>query len=105
MLYKSLVSVEFFRRLCFRLIECASVTNGCWAGGYGMPSPESTVRALLHLREEDIYFDQPRSMHIRGDDILRDFENVMLYDLELGDIIDVDAEKKNLARGMKILQK
>ena len=48
-LYKSLVDVEFFRRLCFRLMEISDVKN-YWPSGYGRTSGEKKVRNLLKLK-------------------------------------------------------
>ena len=102
-LYKSLVNVEFFRRLCFRLIEISDVESD-WKDGYGRSCSEDLARKLLNLEKEDIYFDQPRDMCIEGEDIKEDFRKVINY-LGLEDIIDVEKETENIERGMKVLTK
>lgn len=102
-LYKSLVDVEFFRRLCFRLIEISDVTN-CWRSGYGHPGDERLVRGLLKLKKEDIYFDQPSSMGIRGENIESDFERAV-KNLHLEKSIDIENEKKYLRESIKVLRK
>ncbi len=93
-LYKTIVNVEFFRRLCFRLMEVTDVEN-FWLDGYGMPVDESFARKLLKLGKEDIYFDQPRDMGIHGNDIEEDFENAIRC-LNLQNVIDINKEKKLL---------
>lgn len=93
-LYKTLVNVEFFRRLCFRLMEVTDVEN-FWQDGYGRPVDKDLARKLLKLGKEDIYFDQPRDMEINGDDIEEDFENAIKC-LNLQNVIDVNKEKKLL---------
>ena len=94
-LYKSLVDVEFFRRLCFRVMEISDVQNR-WCSGYGKTCNEKTVRELLKLKKEDIYFDQPDSMGIYGKDI---------GNLDLQDIINVKKEKEVLKQSVKVLRK
>ena len=102
-LYKSLVDVEFFRRLCFRLMEISDVKNE-WYYGYGQTCSKKRVRQLLHLNKEDLYFDQPRNMEIRGSDIGSDFERVV-EELGLDDVIDVEREKEVLRQSIKVLKK
>ena len=103
-LYKSLVDVEFFRRICFRLIELSNVESRYWSDGYGVTSGESFVRSLLRLKKEDIYFDQPGEMGIQGYDIGSDFEEVISR-LNLEDVIDVEREKKILTDSVRVLKK
>ena len=102
-LYKSLVDVEFFRRLCFRLIEISDVERN-WHIGYGITSYEGFVRKLLKLRNEDIYFDQPRIMDIEGWEIGEDFENAIKH-LKLEKVVDVEREKEVLRQSIKVLRK
>lgn len=102
-LYKSLVDVEFFRRLCFRLIEISDVQN-YWRSGYGRPVGEEMARKVFKLGKDDIYFDQPSDMHIHGDSIEADFENAMKR-LKLDKIIDVEREKKILGNSVKVLRR
>ncbi len=102
-LYKSLVNVEFFRRLCFRLMEVSDVTND-WSSGYGHTCDESIARKVLNLKDDDLYFDQPREMEITGVKLEFDFKRAVEY-LKLENVIDVDQEIKHLQEGVKILQK
>ena len=102
-LYKSLVDVEFFRRLCFRLMEITDVKNS-WKYGYGRPSDEDFVRKLLRLKKEDIYFDQPSDMGICGNDIAVDFDHAVQH-LELENVIDVPREKEILKESVKVLKR
>ena len=102
-LYKSLVDVEFFRRLCFRVMEVSDVEND-WYHGYGRTSRERTVRPLLKLRKEDIYFDQPENMGIDGDEIGKDFENA-IHHLDLEKVIDIPREKEILRESVKVLKR
>lgn len=96
-LYKTLVDVDFFRRLCFRLMEISDVKNIIWSTTYGRLCSEEKVRKLLKLKKNDIYFDQPTKMNISGSDIAKDFENV-IHTLRLDSIIDVKKEKESLLR-------
>ena len=102
-LYKSLVEVEFLRRLCFRITEVADVEND-WSDGYGRPCEKDFVRDFLKLRKEDIYFDTANALDIRGKDIVRDFERAV-HNLSLEEVIDVDREKNNIERSVKVLQR
>jgi len=102
-LYKSLVDVEFFRRLGFRVMEVSDVTN-YWADGYGQTCGESFVRDLLKLKKDDIYFDQPSNMDIHGRDIAQDFQNAIEC-LGLEDTIDVQREKEILKESVKVLKR
>ena len=102
-LYKSLVKVEFFRRLCFRLMEVSDVTNG-WSSGYGHTCDEGLVRKVLNLKDDDLYFDQPSEMGITGIKLDFDFKNVVDC-LKLQDVIDVNREVEHLKQGIKALEK
>jgi len=102
-LYKSLVDVEFFRRLGFRVMEVSNVTND-WRDGYGCTSDEELVRHLLKLKKDDIYFDRADKLSINGKDIGSDFENA-IENLELTSVIDVAQERKNIEKSVKVLQK
>ncbi len=103
-LYKSLVDVEFFRRLCFRIIEVSDISEHDWRYSYGHPGDEDIARPLLHLGKQDIYFDQPRNMGIGGSDIGEDFEDVM-HELKLTDMIDVKAERDLLVKKVGLLKR
>lgn len=97
-LYKTLVNVEFFRRLCFRLMEVSDVKN-YWREGYGRPVDKDLAMKLLKLGKEDIYFDQPIDMAIWGGDIEEDFENAIKC-LNLQNVIDINKEKKVLKKSI-----
>lgn len=102
-LYKSLVDVEFFRRLCFRIMEISDV-KAYWPSGYGRTCEEKTVRELLKLKKDDIYFDQPSEMGIRGREIGDDFEAAIKH-LGLENSIDVPREKEILRQSVKVLKR
>lgn len=102
-LYKSLVDVEFFRRLCFRIMEVSDVKT-YWPSGYGRTCGEKFVRKLLKLEKEDIYFDQPSNMGISGKEIGQDFENA-IESLNLQNMIDVPKEKEVLRQSVKVLKR
>ena len=102
-LYKTLVDVEFFRRLCFRIMEISDVKND-WRWGYGRTVDESLAREVLGLQKDDIYFDQPREMGISGEDIGEDFEDAICH-LGLENIIDIPREKEILKESVKVLKK
>ena len=103
-LYKSLVDVEFFRRLCFRLIEISDVHNSGWVSHYGATGSEEIARQLLNLKKDDIYFDQPNRMGINGRDIGVDFENVAKK-LHLEDVFEIEREKELLRESVRVLKK
>lgn len=102
-LYKSLCYVEFLRRILFRVLETLDVKND-WQHGYGQTCSESFVRRALHFDDNDIFFDQPREMGIRGKDIQEDFESVIEY-LDLEDKIDVEKAKREFSKDIKRFQK
>ena len=102
-LYKSLVDVEFFRRLCFRIMEISDVKE-YWPSGYGHPCGERMVRDVLHLKKDDIYFSQPSDMGIRGRDIGEDFESA-ITSLNLQNSIDIPKEKEILRESVKVLKR
>jgi len=102
-LYKSLVDVEFFRRICFRLMEITDVRRN-WPDGYGFTCEEDMARKILHLTKDDIYFDQPHEMGIYGDDIAKDFEKTILG-LKLEDHIDLSKEKEIIKQSVKVLKR
>lgn len=102
-LYKSICYVEFLRRLMFRVLETLDV-KGSWCGGYGFPVSEKMARIIRRMDENDIFFDQPREMNITGNDIVRDFENVV-EQLNIEDKIDVEYVKNEFNKSAKILRK
>lgn len=102
-LYKSLVDVEFFRRLCFRLMEISDVQSN-WCFDYGSTCNERVVRELLKLKKDDIYFGQPSEMGIRGRDIGEDFESAIRH-LKLEKSIDIPREKEILRQSVKVLKR
>ena len=103
-LYKTLVDVEFLRRICFRLMEVSNVESKYWSDGYGVPGDEYFVRELLELKEDDIYFDQPSKMGIEGFDIGDDF-TYAIRKLGLDRVIDVERERKILTDSVRVLKK
>lgn len=93
-LYKTLVDVEFLRRLCFRLIEVSDVTEQ-WQYGYGRNCSKEMCFEILGLNENELFFDQPNAMEIKGKDIGEDFEGA-IKKLGLEYSIDVFSEKERL---------
>ena len=102
-LYKSLCYVEFLRRLLFRVLESLDVENG-WGSGYGETCSEDFVRKVKRLNENDIFFDQPREMGIRGKDIGDDFVSCLEH-LDLEDKIDVERAKEEFQKDINSLRK
>ncbi len=102
-LYKSLCYVEFLRRLLFRVLESLDVKNG-WGSGYGETCSEHFVREAKRMDDNDIFFDQPREMGIKGKDIGADFVNAIEH-LNLGDKIDVDKAKAEFQKDIMTLRK
>ena len=103
-LYKTLVDVEFLRRICFRLNEVSAVQDEDWSYSYGHTMDEEMIRALLKLKKDDIYFGQPSDMGIEGYDIGEDFENAICK-LNLDTIIDVKKEKEIIRDSVKVLRR
>ena len=99
-LFKSTCFPEFFRRLCFRLIEISDVNNSGWTRHYGATCDSELVRQILNLKQNDIYFDEPRKMGIEGKDIKLDFINCMAY-LGLQDKMNVEKEANQLEASVK----
>ena len=102
-LYKSLANIEFFRRLCFRIIEVSDVVN-LWNDDYGKPIKKDAAIELLRLKPYDIYFDEPRAMGIKGKDIGEDFETV-IKKLNLETIVNLPQEKELIMESFKTLKR
>ncbi len=102
-LYKTLCHVEFLRRILFRILETMCVRKS-WSNGYGSTCSEEFTRETLKLGKNDIFFDQPREMGIRGESLATDFENA-IYHLNLQDKIDVEKAKREFRKDTKILSK
>ena len=103
-LYRSLCNVEFLRRCLFRVMETSDVRLERWKSGYGRPCERELVTELLKLKKEDLYFDQPINMGIRGKNIEEDFENTINY-LKLEDKINIEKEKVRIKRGIENYKK
>lgn len=95
-LYKVLCHIEFFRRLLFRVIETLDVKE-CWNQGYGRKCSKEFTEEFFHMGPNDIYFDQPSKMGIRGYDLAEDFESTIDY-LNLRDKIDVNKAKEDFRK-------
>ena len=91
-LYKVLCPIEFFRRILFRVIETLDVKE-CWNQGYGRKCSREFTEEFFHMGKDDLFFDQPSKMGIRGYNLAEDFENVVDY-LNLRDKIDVEKAKE-----------
>lgn len=102
-LYKTLCHVEFLRRILFRILETLKV-RGYWGDGYGSTCSEEFTRRVLNLGKNDIFFDQPRDMGIRGEDLAEDFERAIKH-LNLEDKIDVEKAKSEFRNNAKVLAK
>ena len=95
-LYKVLCHVEFFRRILFRVMETMDFENS-WQAGYGNKCKKEFTYDFLKIGKNDLYFDQPTNMGIRGYDLAEDFENAIDY-LNLNDKIDVEKAKENFKK-------
>ena len=87
-LIKLTFNKDFFRRIIFRVIESLPLKSEKWAQYYGSPS-----NALINTEEEDLYFKDPISMNIKGEDLYEDFITV-IDSLKLSDIIDIESIKE-----------
>ncbi len=101
-LYKTLCRVEFLRRILFRILETLDVKRN-WEDGYGTTCDERFTRKVLNFGPNDIFFDQPREMGIRGEDLADDFEAAIKH-LNLEDKIDVEKAKKEFTEDVKSLK-
>ena len=95
-LYKVLCHIEFFRRLIFRVIETLDVKE-CWNQGYGRKCSKEFTEEFFHMGKDDIYFDQPSKMGIRGYDLAEDFESTIEY-LNLQDKINIEKAKEDFRK-------
>ena len=102
-LYKSLCYVEFLRRILFRVLETLDVRND-WEHGYGETCSESFIKEAKRFDDNDIFFDQPSHMGIRGRDIADDFDSVVSY-LKLEDKIDVKKAKEEFKKDIMTLRR
>ena len=102
-LYKTLCHVEFLRRILFRILETTDVKCD-WENGYGCTCSEQFTRKFLDFDDNDIFFDQPREMGIKGRDLADDFENAIKH-LQLEDKIDVQKVKEEFSNSVKSLKK
>lgn len=94
-LYKMTCNVEFFRRIIFRVMETLDVKDDDWCFSYGRTCSKETIKELLKLSEDDILFNQPNEMGIKGEDLTKDFKRAIEH-LGLEDIVDVDKAIKTL---------
>lgn len=101
-LYKSLCHVEFLRRILFRVLETLDVQEE-WNHGYGHTCDESFTRRILKFNQNDIFFDQPREMGIRGEDLSEDFARAIKH-LKLEDKLDVESAKREFREKVKSLK-
>lgn len=101
-LYKILCQVEFLRRILFRVLETTGIYGYRWGRNYGDCIPEDKVRQILNLKENDIYFDEPRNMGINGYDLADDFEAAVNH-INLADKIDVENAKRKFREKVKRL--
>ncbi len=77
---------EFVRRVIFRLIETTPV-NKAWQVEYGHVLKDSAkLKRIIGAGEDDITFENPENMGIKGEDIYDDFESVVKY-LKLEDVV------------------
>jgi len=101
-LYKSLCHREFLRRILFRVLETLDVKSD-WSDGYGYTCSEEMTRNILKINKNDLYFDTPIRMGIRGNDLSEDFEKTLNI-LNLSDKFDVEEAKKLFREQSKKLE-
>lgn len=101
-LYKTLCNVEFLRRILFRVLETMDVKCS-WGGSYGSTCNEIFTRKALKFDNNDIFFDQPCYMGIKGEDLTEDFEEAIAH-LNLKDKIDVEKAKEQFKNNSKVLK-
>ena len=93
-LYKTLVGKEFFRRICFRLIEVSDVKKP-WQSSYGKPCSKENCMEIMKIRQNELLFRDPTAMGIKGEDIEDDFENA-IRQLGLERQLNIYNERKKL---------
>lgn len=101
-LYKGLCYREFLRRILFRVLETLDVKSD-WSAGYGYTCSEEMTRNILKINKNDLYFDTPIRMGIRGNDLSEDFEKTLNI-LNLSDKFDVEEAKKLFREQSKKLE-
>ena len=94
-LYNSLCRFEFLRRLLLRVIETSDVKNIEWGKTYGDICDQEFTKNVLSLKENDLYFGEPKQIGILGRTLSEDFNN-MLNNINLNNLIDVNNTKENI---------
>lgn len=102
-LYKSLCKIEFLRRICFRILEVSNVKEK-WCKGYGKTCDKEMVEKVLKINGNDIYFDQPTQMGIKGISLTDDFEKALKH-LQVGEMINIEKAVKEFEEKAKTLKK
>ena len=102
-LYQTSCQVEFLRRILFRVLETLDVET-YWGSTYGSVCSQEFVREALKFDKKDIYFDQPSSMGIQGNDLIGDFNRAMEH-LHLDNIVDMERTRDQIEKNYKLLQK
>lgn len=80
--YYPFVSIEFFRRLFFRVFESTFVENTKWGMFYGQTLIDEEIRKFLNLEQKEILINHPSKLGIKGSDVYQDvidfFKNLKL---------------------------
>lgn len=90
-LIKLTFNKDFFRRIIFRVMESMPVKSKSWSQYYGSPS-----NMLIEVNEDELYFSDPRSMGIKGENLYDDFVTVV-DNLNLRHIFDIESLKEDFS--------
>ena len=74
-----LLSVDFNRRIIFRVIESLNVKNTKWGTLYGSYINDFLTKELLSLSENDIYVPAPSDLGIEGMNLRDDIDSFLDY--------------------------
>ena len=71
-LYKMISTVDFNRKILFRVIETTAVRNENWVCNYGIPCNREQIHKIKDLKKDDIYIPSPNEIGITGEDLYND---------------------------------
>ena len=67
-------TLNFMRRIVFRIIETVDVKNKLWFCTYGIPLNNTELKEIKGLTDNDLYIPGPESLEIEGNNLEEDIE-------------------------------
>ena len=67
-------TLNFIRRILFRIIETVDVKNKLWFCTYGIPLNNTELKEIKGLTDNDLYIPGPESLEIEGNNLEEDIE-------------------------------